>query len=88
VTATDDAARFMPGGDDPVVLASLMCPFCLSVPTRVLVDDRAGGATACCACAQCRADWSVALSPAQALKLFMSPPRGLWIRHRLGRGRC
>jgi hypothetical protein len=85
MTASDDMARFAPGEDDSMILASLMCPFCLSRPTRVLVDDRSGGATASCACAQCRADWAVALDPAQALELFMSPPRGLWIRHRFGR---
>jgi hypothetical protein len=76
----DDVARFTERDHEAVVIASLMCPYCLGRPAHVLVDHSAGAATAICACCDLR--WSVALDPGQALRLFVAPPGGLWTRHR------
>jgi hypothetical protein len=76
----DDVARFTERDDEAVVRAALMCPYCLGSPAHVLVDHNAGGASASCACCDLR--WSVTLDPGQALRLFVAPPRRLWIQHR------
>jgi hypothetical protein len=80
--AVDDVARFVPTDDEAVVLASLMCPCCLCRPAQVVVTDLPEGADASCACARCALRWSVALDFEQAFRLFIAPPRGLWIKHR------
>jgi hypothetical protein len=79
----DDVARFAPSENDDVVAAALDCPYCLSQPAHVLIHDSGDGATALCACSRCDLQWSVALDPDQALRLFVAPPRGLWIQHSL-----
>jgi hypothetical protein len=84
MTDLDDVARFVPDDEEEVVIASLVCPYCLGRPTRVMVNDLPEGAAAVCACAGCELRWSVGLDRPQALRLFMKPPRGLWIRHRFG----
>jgi hypothetical protein len=78
----DDVARFGADEPDAIVLATLMCPYCLGRPAHVLVNELREGATAMCACAGCELQWSVALDTEQAMRLFMQPPRGLWLRHR------
>jgi hypothetical protein len=86
VSAIDDVARFEAGDEDAVVAAALMCPYCLQRPAQVLVNELADGADAMCVCADCKLQWSVALDPEQAMRLYTSPPRGLWIVRRF-RGR-
>jgi hypothetical protein len=85
MTDLDDVARFSAGEDGPVVAAALMCPYCLGRPAQVLVTDRLEGSDAICTCARCRVQWSVALDREQTLRLFLAPPRGLWILHHFER---
>lgn len=86
MTDPDDLARFDPDDDEAVVVAALVCPYCLGRPTRVMLNDVVEGAAAVCACSDCELRWSVGLNREQALRLFTKPPRGLWIHHRSGRG--
>jgi hypothetical protein len=87
MSSPHDVARFAPDEDEAIVTASLICPYCLSRPAHVLVSDLTDGAEAMCACAQCELQWSVALDHEQAMRLFVAPPRSLWIQHRFGRRR-
>jgi hypothetical protein len=84
MTDVDDVARFTAREDDAIVMAALMCPYCLGHPAHVLVNDVGEGANAMCACAECELQWSVGLDPEQAMRMFLAPPRGLWIQHRFG----
>jgi hypothetical protein len=85
MTELNDTARFGALEEDAVVLASLVCPYCLHSPAHVLVNNRAAGADAICACGRCDLVWSVALDGDQAMRLFMAPPRSLWLQHRFER---
>ena len=78
----DDVARFTADEHDAIVMAALMCPYCLGRPAHVLLNEAREGANAMCACARCELQWSVALDPEQSLRLFLAPPSGLWLRHR------
>jgi hypothetical protein len=76
---TDDVARFRPDEDDAMVMAALMCPYCLRRPAHVIVNHHHEGGNAICACARCDLQWSVGLDAEQTLRLLMAPPQGLWM---------
>jgi hypothetical protein len=84
MTDLHDTARFGPQEHEQIVLASFICPVCLGWPAHVLVNNTWIGADATCACAVCKLQWSIALDDAQARRLRMSPPRGIWVQHRSG----
>ena len=65
-----DTARFRPNDPDELVLASLVCPICLSGTD---IDWTFAGdgydAYVLCACDRCEQSWLVYLSPHQALRI-------------------
>jgi hypothetical protein len=82
MTRQDDVARFLPEDPDALLVAAVMCPYCLRRPDHVLINEGDEGADAMCACATCQLQWSVALRPDQAMRFFLAPPPSLWIQHR------
>jgi hypothetical protein len=74
VSPSADVARFAPGDPEAVVAASFACPLCLGVDCDVLVHAAPGCSQATCSCRRCPGDWTVALDPAQLLRLTVAPP--------------
>jgi hypothetical protein len=71
-----DTARFRSDDPDELVIASLACPYCLS-GEEVEWDATLDGydPSVECRCHRCEEQWSVYLTPQQALRL------GLMVRH-------
>ena len=72
--AHDDVARFRADDDARLVAASFACPVCLgldAVARLVLMRD---DSEVECACATCATTWSVAVDPAQVMRLVLHPP--------------
>jgi hypothetical protein len=65
-----DTARFRPDDPDELVLASLVCPICLS-GTDVEWTSSGDGydASVQCVCDHCEQTWPVYLTPHQALRI-------------------
>jgi hypothetical protein len=67
-----DTARFRPDDPDELVLASFVCPICLS---RTEVDWTSAGdgydASVLCVCGRCEQTWLVYLTPHQALRIAL-----------------
>src|SRR5947208_5761928 len=82
MTRQDDVARFLPEDPDALLVAAVMCPYCLRRPDHVLINEGDEGADAMCACATCQLQWSGALRPDQAMRFVLAPPPNLWIQHR------
>lgn len=76
VSPLADVARFAPGDPEVVVAASFACPLCLGADCDVLVHASPRRSVAACSCRSCPADWTVALDPAQLLRLTVAPPEG------------
>lgn len=74
VAALDDVARFLP--EDPVALvtASFCCPLCLGSDAVAELVVEHEDPRACCRCERCDADWTVAMTSAQLLRLILHPP--------------
>ncbi len=75
MVALHDVARFAPGDPAALVAAAFACPLCLDVDCDVTLHRAPRHTSADCACASCRAAWSVELDGAQLLRLTFAPPR-------------
>jgi hypothetical protein len=70
ITALTDTARFLPGDPDQLVAASLACPVCLRAEGVDRRDALEGyDPSVSCRCPSCDTEWSVYLTPEQALRL-------------------
>jgi hypothetical protein len=71
-----DTARFRPDDPDELVLASLVCPICLSgtAVDWVLAGD-GYDASVLCVCDRCEQTWLVYLTPHQLLRLGLIADR-------------
>jgi hypothetical protein len=76
MAAVVDYARFQCADDDAIVSAAFCCAYCLrsasSVALWLSVDD--GTSEATCRCDRCDAEWLVALSALQTLRMKLWPP--------------
>ena len=79
-TCTEDVARFAPGDAAPLVLASMVCGYCLSEPGLVDLGGKPGSRVAYVRCAGCAATTVVRLSDEQAYRLW-TQPRGRTFVH-------
>ena len=70
----DDVARFRPDDPEPLVAASFLCPLCLAVEVTGELLVAGEDSEVICSCAGCDAVWSVALDPAQLMRLVLHPP--------------
>ena len=75
MNAHDDVARFRADDDPRLVAASFACPVCLGLggTARLVLDPDDSEVE--CACSACAMSWSVGVTPAQAMRLVLHPPR-------------
>lgn len=65
-----DTARFRPDDPDELVLASLVCPICLSsIEVEWVLEDEGYDPSVQCACGHCEQTWRVYVTPYQSLRL-------------------
>ena len=73
-----DSARFQVDDEDPLVVASFACPYCLGEPSSTVFNlEEPHGSAVLCRCDLCRTSWVVAVSTGQALRLAIAPPIGM-----------
>lgn len=72
-----DFARFAADDVEPLVSASFACPWCLSLPTEVVLNLEPEGSMALCRCEECRRGWALALDSGQSLRVALAPPPGI-----------
>jgi hypothetical protein len=72
-----DTARFRMDDPDELVIASLACPICVHSDEVDWELETADGydPSAQCACRRCEEEWSVYLTPDQALRLALMTVR-------------
>jgi hypothetical protein len=69
------AASFLPADEDLLVAAALACPWCLSGEVAWRLGNVEHEDWAECDCECCGQAFVVHLSPEQALRLALAPPR-------------
>jgi hypothetical protein len=69
------AASFLPADEDLLVAAALACPWCLSGEVEWRLGNLEHEDWAECECERCDRPFVVHLSPEQALRLALAPPR-------------
>lgn len=69
----DDVARFRPDDDARLVAASFACPVCLGLDGDARLVIAPDDSEVRCSCA-CGTAWTVAVDPAQMLRLALHPP--------------
>lgn len=72
--AHDDVARFRADDDGRIVAASFACPVCLCLDATAQLVLEPHDFEVACSCSGCLTTWSVAVTPAQALRLVLMPP--------------
>ncbi|MCW3010791.1 MAG: hypothetical protein JWO90_1195 [Solirubrobacterales bacterium] len=79
----DDVARFRADDDPQLVAASFACPVCLGLDgvARLLIERDDSEVE--CACVGCGTAWTVAVDPAQVMRLVLHPPTAEETRLRL-----
>lgn len=74
MNAHDDVARFLPDDDARLVAASFACPVCLGLDAAARLVLERDDSEVECRCAVCATEWSVAVDPAQVMRLVLHPP--------------
>ena len=70
IATLTDTARFLPGDPDELVAASLACPVCLRAEGVGRWEALEGyDPSVSCRCPSCDMEWSVYLTPEQALRI-------------------